>query len=308
MPESSCGLEFAVFITPSADAVDRTVQLAILSETVGFDVVAVQDHPYQDRFLDCWTLLTWIAARTQRVRVMSSVLNLAIRSPAMVAKDAASLERLSGGRLELGLGGGYFWDRIAAMAPRRTRGQAVDAFAEALEIIRGVWDVDQPEQLTVDGAYHRVDGLDRGPAPARRIPVWVGADKPRMIAIAAAEADGVVISGVRSPGASMRDVNQQIDAAAVVAGRDPASIRRSFGIRGEFSDHSRGFLQGPPEQWVEQLYSLVVEDGITTPMLVADDAHTIERFADEVMPALKEAVARAGASRPASSSFHPEDL
>lgn len=286
-------LAFAAFITPSAGAVERTVQLAILSETVGFDIVAVQDHPYQDRFLDCWTLLTWIAARTERVLVMSSVLNLAIRSPAMVAKEAASLERLSGGRLELGLGAGYFWDRISAMAPRRTRGQAVDAFAEAIAIVGGVWNVDEHSPLTVDGAYHRVEGLDRGPAPVRPIPIWIGADKPRMIAIAAAEADGVVISGVRTPGPSLREVNRQIDEAAIVAGRDPGSIRRSFGIRGEFSSRSRGFLQGPPRQWVEELLSLVVENGITTPMLVCDDAATIERFAGEVIPALTEALGHA---------------
>lgn len=250
MVHSFGSLEFAVFITPSADAVDHTVRLAVLSETVGFDMVAVQGHPYQDRFLDCWTLLTWIAARTQRVRVMSSVLNLAIRSPAMVAKEAASLERLSASRLELGLGAGYFWDRIAAMAPRRTRGQAVDAFAEAIAILRGVWDVDAQTPLAFDGTYHRVDGLDRGPAPTRPIPIWIGADKPRMIAIAAAEADGVVISGVRTPGSSMRDVNRQIDEATIAAGRDPGLIRRGFGVRGEFSRHRRGFLQGPPPQRV----------------------------------------------------------
>ncbi len=220
----------------------------------------------------------------------------------MVAKEAASLERLSGGRLELGIGAGYFWDRIATMAPRRTRGQAVDAFAEAIAIIRGVWDVDEQESLTVDGAYHRFDGLDRGPAPMRPIPIWIGADKPRMIAIAAAEADWVVVSGARTPGPSMRDVNQQIDDAAIAAGRDPASIRRSIGVRGEFSDRSGGFLHGPAHQWVEELLALVVEDGITTPMLVSDDAQTIERFAHEVMPALKEAVARAGGPRLASST------
>src|SRR5690349_10664977 len=107
-------LEFGTFLTPDAGRPGGVVERARLTERAGLDVVTVQDHPYQPRFLDAFTLLTWIAASTSRVRVFPNVANLPLRPPAVLARQVASLDRLSGGRAELGLGSGAFWDAIAA--------------------------------------------------------------------------------------------------------------------------------------------------------------------------------------------------
>ena len=133
-------LEFGVFITPSVQAADAVVALAVLADEVGLDLVTFQDHPYQPSFLDTWTVLSFVAARTSRVKLSANVLNIPLRPPAVVARAVASLDILSGGRAELGLGAGGFHDAIAAMGgPRLTPGQAVDALEEAIDVIRELW-------------------------------------------------------------------------------------------------------------------------------------------------------------------------
>ena len=128
MPDYGHDLLFGSFITPLADQAQAVLDLAALSESSGLDLVTIQDHPYQPAFLDTWTLLSVIAARTSRVRVVPNVANLPLRPPAVLARAAASLDILSGGRVELGLGTGAFWDAIEAMGgPRRTGGEAVTA-------------------------------------------------------------------------------------------------------------------------------------------------------------------------------------
>src|ERR687891_1707783 len=92
-------LQFGTFITPASAAADTPVALARRSEELGLDLVTFQDHPYQPAFLDTWTLLSWVAARTETLRVSANVLNLPLRPPAVVARAAASLDLLSGGRV-----------------------------------------------------------------------------------------------------------------------------------------------------------------------------------------------------------------
>jgi alkanesulfonate monooxygenase SsuD/methylene tetrahydromethanopterin reductase-like flavin-dependent oxidoreductase (luciferase family) len=125
-------LRFGTFITPKAASPQGPVQLAQLSETLGYDLVTFQDHPYQASFLDTWTLMSYVAAATTRIHIAPNVLNLPLRPAPVTARAAASLDLLSGGRFDLGLGAGGFWDAIEAMGGRRlTPGQAVDALSEA---------------------------------------------------------------------------------------------------------------------------------------------------------------------------------
>src|SRR2546425_9854541 len=133
-------IQFGYFVLPDSMRPLRPLQLAIRAEELGIDVIGIQDHPYQRRFYDTWTLLTAIAMRTNRVSVFPDVANLPLRPPAMLAKAAGSLDVLSGGRVELGLGAGGFWEAIKAMGgPVRTPGEAVSALEEAIEGIRLVW-------------------------------------------------------------------------------------------------------------------------------------------------------------------------
>jgi FAD/FMN-containing dehydrogenase/alkanesulfonate monooxygenase SsuD/methylene tetrahydromethanopterin reductase-like flavin-dependent oxidoreductase (luciferase family) len=294
-------LAFGAFITPQHERPDEVVALARLSEAAGLELVTFQDHPYQPAFLDTWTLLTWVAAHTERVGISANVLNLPLRPPAVLARAAASLDLLSGGRFELGLGAGAFWDAIEAMGgPRRTPGDGVDALGEAIDIIRGIWYPPAPGErrgVYVDGRHYRVSGAKRGPEPAHDISIWLGARKPRMLRLIGRKADGWIPPGLPSlldgdMEGELERGNRIIDDAATAAGRDPREVRRLLNVTGHFGSANRGFLQGPPEQWVEELLPLVLEHGFATFILMGDDPRAIELWAGEVAPALREAVAR----------------
>jgi alkanesulfonate monooxygenase SsuD/methylene tetrahydromethanopterin reductase-like flavin-dependent oxidoreductase (luciferase family) len=184
-------LLFGTFVTPVAQPVHHAVEMAVVSERAGLDLVTFQDHPYQPSFHDTWTLLSYVASRTSRIHVAGNVLNLPLRQPAVLARSAASLDRLSGGRFELGIGAGAFWDAIEAMGGRRLApGEAVDALAEAVAIIREIWATEKPGGVRVEGQHYRVKGAKRGPAPAHDIGIWVGAYKPRMLRLIGREAGG----------------------------------------------------------------------------------------------------------------------
>lgn len=288
------GLQFGTFITPRNDPPQAAVRLAELSEASGYDLVTFQDHPYQPRFHDTQTLLTWVAARTERIHLSANVANVPLRPPAVLARAAASLDLLSGGRFELALGAGGFWDAIEAMGGRRlTPGQAVVALSEAIDVIRGIWDAGERSRFEVEGRYYRVSGAKRGPAPAHDIPIWIGALKPRMLRLVGRKGDGWLPSLARLQPGELAAGNATIDEAALAAGRDPGEIRRIVNIDGRFSSAGGGgFLHGPANQWVEELLPYVVADGVGTFILASDDADDIQRFADEVAPALREAVAR----------------
>ena len=153
MTDYGHALEFGVFVTPSSQDAGAVVALATLADRSGLDLVSFQDHPYQPRFLDTWTLLSFVAARTTRVRSRRTSLNLPLRDPAIVARAVASLDVLSGGRMELGLGAGAFWDAIEAMGGRAAdAGQSVDALEEAIDVIRALWDVGQTEPARFEGS------------------------------------------------------------------------------------------------------------------------------------------------------------
>ncbi|HEY0216056.1 MAG TPA: LLM class flavin-dependent oxidoreductase [Cellulomonas sp.] len=282
------------FLTPSAAAPDRVVGLAQVSEQAGLDLVTFQDHPYQPSFLDTWTLLSWVAARTERVRLAANVTNLPLRPPAVLARAAASLDRLSGGRVELGLGSGAFWDAIEAMGGRRlTPGQGVDALSEAIDVIRGVWATEDRSLFEIDGEHYAVHGAKRGPAPAHPIGIWLGAYKPRMLRLTGRKADGWLPSlSYLSSLADLDAGNALIDEGAERAGRDPRAIRRLLNINGRLTAQpSDRLLVGPPEQWVEQLAVLTLEHGISGFILGGDDAAALATFGQEIGPALRELVA-----------------
>ncbi len=214
-------LRFGVFITPAAEQADAVVELARLADVVGLDLVTFQDHPYQARFLDAWTLLATVAAQTTNVLVAPNVVNLPLRPPFVLARSVASLDILSGGRVELGLGAGAFWDGIAAAGgPRLTPGQSVDALAEAIDVIRATW-AEGAGPIHYEGTYHRLDGARPGPAPAHPVEIWLGAYKPRMLALTGARADGWLPSLSYLELDELPAMNAAIDAAAE-RGRPPA--------------------------------------------------------------------------------------
>jgi alkanesulfonate monooxygenase SsuD/methylene tetrahydromethanopterin reductase-like flavin-dependent oxidoreductase (luciferase family) len=285
-------LQFGTFITPTAADPQAPVRLAQLTERAGLDLATFQDHPYQPAYLDTWTLLTWAAASTERITLSGNVLNLPLRLPTVLARSAASLDLLSGGRFAMGLGAGGFWDPIVAMGgPRRTPGESVEALDEALRIMRGIWAADERAPLRVPGDHYHVMGAKRGPAPAHDIPVWLGAYKPRMQRLIGREADGWLPSLPYLKDGDLARGNAVIDEAAAEAGRDPSEIRRLLNLGGAIQATNGGFLKGPADQWVEELTRLALEEGVGTFIVMADDPELIETFGGEIAPAVREAVA-----------------
>jgi alkanesulfonate monooxygenase SsuD/methylene tetrahydromethanopterin reductase-like flavin-dependent oxidoreductase (luciferase family)/hemerythrin-like domain-containing protein len=282
-------LHFGVFLPPRAEQADLVVTAALEADLLGLDSVSVQDHPYQPAYLDTWTLLTHIAARTERISVFPNVANLPLRPPAVLARSVASLDILSDGRAELGLGAGAFWDAIEALGgPRRTPRQAVDALEEAIGVIRALWTPGRTPRI--DGEHYRLDGAKPGPFPVHPVGIWLGAYKPRMLELTGRLADGWLPSlGYAAPD-DLPWMNDVIDESAASAGREPADVRRLLNIQGSFTGN--GFLQGPPEVWVEQLAGLAVDEGISGFVLMADvaDRRDLHRFAEEVAPAVRELV------------------
>lgn len=287
-------LLFGSFITPANASPDTVVELTQVSETAGLDLATFQDHPYQPAFFDTWTLMSYLAARTERIRLVPNVTNLPLRPPAVLARAAASLDLLSGGRLELGLGAGGFWDAIEAMGGRRlTPGQSVDALDEAIDVIRGIWDVSDRSRLVVDGQYYQLDGAKRGPAPAHDIGIWIGAYKPRMLRLTGRKGDGWLPSlGYLKSLDEIDQGNTIIDDAASAAGRDPRAVRRVLNINGRLAaERSSRLLVGPPEQWAEQLAAITLQYGVSAYILGGDDPALLTVFGQQIAPAVRELVA-----------------
>jgi alkanesulfonate monooxygenase SsuD/methylene tetrahydromethanopterin reductase-like flavin-dependent oxidoreductase (luciferase family) len=183
------GLELGIFVVPDTTDAAATVAQILEADRCGLDVVGVQDRPYQWRFFDTGTLLADVAGRTERVRLLPDVPNLPLRLPTMIAKSIASLDNLSGGRIDLGLGAGGFWDAVAAMGgPRRTPKESVDALEEALTILRSFWSGQR--SVRFEGQHYQVDGAHPGPPLTHPVRIYVGAYGPRMLRLTGRLADG----------------------------------------------------------------------------------------------------------------------
>ncbi|MGW4797604.1 LLM class flavin-dependent oxidoreductase [Nonomuraea sp. NPDC004297] len=294
MPDYGHDLLFSANLVPAAQQADAVVALAQLAERAGLDLITFQDHPYQPALLDTWTLLSYVAAATDRIRLAGNVHPLPLRPPAMLAQAAASLDLLSHGRFELALGSGGYTDAIASMgAPRLSPGQAVDALEEGIRIIRAAWDTGAPGGIHHHGEHYQVDGAPRGPRPAHDIGIWLGAYKPRILRLTGRLADGWLPSLPRFRSTDEIGAgNAVIDEAALEAGRSPSDVRRLLNLGQEL----------PPERLAE----LALAHGISVFTLMVDDPGRLRRFAEETAPAVRELVAAeraTAAARP--DTAHP---
>lgn len=261
MPDYGRTLEFGISLVPEAANLD-TILAASREADHGLDLIGIQDHPYQRRFLDALTLLNTIAAETTRIRVFPDVACLPLRPPAMLANEAASIDIVSGGRFELGLGAGAFWDAIAGMGgPRRSPPEALDALEEAVEVIRLMWSGQRG--VRHNGDHYTINGIHSGPLPLHDVEIWFGVYGPRACQLLGRVADGWIPSLGRIPIADLVARHEIIDEAATDAGRDPGQIRRLVNVGGTITDgESDGPFTGPEDQWVDQLTSLTVDHGL----------------------------------------------
>lgn len=288
-------LRFGYFPEPRADRLPDLIRRVKWADANGLDLVGIQDHPYQRRHVDTFALLSHLAAVTDRISLFPDVANLPLRNPAVLAKQAATIDLLSGGRFELGLGAGGFWDAIAAMGgPRRTPGEALRATREAIGVIRAMWSGERG--LRTDGQHYRLSGVHAGPVPAHGIGIWVGGYGPNMMRLIGQQADGWVPSMAYVPPAALAERTAILEEAASAAGRDPGQIRRIYNVSGKIQqtvEHEATAIKGPPQFWVEQLLALAREHRIDTFVLWArgDEDDQLAQFAVEVVPAVRAAEA-----------------
>jgi alkanesulfonate monooxygenase SsuD/methylene tetrahydromethanopterin reductase-like flavin-dependent oxidoreductase (luciferase family) len=288
-----------ISIVPYTDSLDSSRELVRVADESGLQVVGIQDHPYQARFLDTFSLIATLLAETQRITLFTDVANLPLRPPAVMAKAAASLDVLSGGRFELGLGAGANHKQIAMMGgPLRSPREAVDALEEAIDVIRLMWSGERV--VSYEGRHYRLEDAHPGPQPVHPMGIWLGAFRPRMQRLTGQKADGWLPSlGVLSV-EELREGNQRIDDAAEAAGRDPRQIRRVLNLQGVVGESRTppggtlpvGYLMGeplagPPEWWADTL-SAFAADGFDTLVFwpVEPTARQVELFASEVVPRL----------------------
>ena len=286
-------ITFGLSLYPSVDQLSETRQLAQAADAAGIDYLGIQDHAYNPEFLDVWTLITYLAAETERIAFFPDVADLQLRQPTILAKAAASLSVLAGGRIVLGVGGGASAGGIAAMGGAQRSNPEMIAFTEeALQIMRkalagGV--------VEFQSDQHAVGGYDAGPLPAAPIPLWLGSNGPRMLAVTGRSSDGWVSPLNTYVGPAAVPARQQaIDDAARSAGRDPADVRRIYNVVGAIGPARRGpGLIGDVEAWVAALTDWSVELGFDTfifwPMTAP--LTQLEVFAREVVPAVRQRVA-----------------
>jgi alkanesulfonate monooxygenase SsuD/methylene tetrahydromethanopterin reductase-like flavin-dependent oxidoreductase (luciferase family) len=245
-----------------------------LADEVGFEFAGFQDHPYQRRFLDTWTLISALGAQTSRIRVFPDVANLPLRPPAVLAKAVASLDVITGGRAELGLGAGGFWDAIRGMGgPVREPKDSILALEEAIQVSRLVWSGQRG--LRFDGRFYQLEGIHSGPVPLHEVAIWLGVYRPRGLELTGRLADGWLPSLGYVPPHEIADKQARIDDAAARAGRQPSEIRRLLNV-----DAGAGH---------EQLTELALEQGIDTFIVWFEDdlEYEIRRFDEEVVPAVR---------------------
>jgi len=285
-------ITFGLSLYPSVDLLEETKQLAQAADAAGLEYLAIQDHAYNPDFLDVWTLISFLAADTDRISFFPDVADLQLRPPTILAKAAASLSVLTGGRIALGVGGGASAAGIAAMGGTRRNGREMVAFTEeALQIMRralagGI--------VEFRGSQHTIGGYSAGPVPAATVPLWLGSNGPRMLAVTGRSADGWISplnTYVTPPAVPARQ--QLIDEAALSAGRDPAAVRRIFNVVGAIgAGHGGPGLTGDVQSWVDALSDWSVDLGFDTFVFwpTTTPLSQLRVFAAEVVPGVRQRV------------------
>jgi probable F420-dependent oxidoreductase len=286
------GVDVSTAATPGSDPVAD----ARRAERLGFDFVSASDHPGgASPSYETWTMLSWVAAATSRIHIATRVLGVPYRSPALLAKMAASFDRLSGGRLILGLGGGASDDEFRAYGlDVRTPREKVDALAEAIRVIRALW---TRPRASFEGRHYRIEDAPLEPKPLRPIPIWLGTFGDRALGVTGELADGWIPTLGYAPGDRLAGMRQRVLGAAQRAGRDPEALACALnlavhvGTGDEVDDPD--VVTGTAATVADRLAGFV-RQGFTTVNLQpvgSDVDDQVERLATDVLPQVRSLVA-----------------
>lgn len=282
---------------------ERLAHDARQAEALGFDMFCLADHLHGVHpTVEPWTALTWVAAATTTIEVMPNVLGLPYRPPAVTAKMAETLDRLSAGRLVLGLGtGGYDAEFTAFGLAERTPRQKVDALAEALRIIKGLW---SEPAFSYEGVHFSVRQACVEPKPRHKIPVWLGSYGPRSLRLTGALADGWIPSLGRIGLDQLRVMRAEVRQAAEAAARDPDEITCAVNLVVAFDGTadqaaasaaaSSGMVWRPVSGGSETIAERLIEvaqAGFTFFNLIPNGPGCLDQFAAEVMPVVRREAA-----------------
>ncbi|MFI5916772.1 LLM class flavin-dependent oxidoreductase [Dactylosporangium sp. NPDC051541] len=284
-------LSFGLGLPAGPEAGHDPVAFGRLAEELGFDFLSISDHPADaGGTYEAWTLLSFIAASTSRIRLATRVLGVPYRSPAVVAKMAETFDRLSHGRLILGLGGGYSDGEFRAFGlPVPSPRDKVDGLADAIAIARGLWS--QPG-FTHAGRVFRVEAADVAPRPEHPIPIWLGTFGPRALAVTGRLADGWIPSLGSAPPDRVPALRDTIRTAAEAAGRNPGELTLAYHLEVDPSASGPGrpwVVSGPAERIADTLAGYL-RLGFTALSIVPggpDRTETVHRLAAEILPAVR---------------------
>jgi len=231
---------------------DATVAFARRAEELGYDSVWVSDHffldlsryggsPERHRSLEALATLASVAVETKRVRLGTLVLCEAFRHPPVLAKMASTLDIISGGRLELGVGAGWYETEYSAFGFRfPPTAERIARLRETVDILGGMLST---ERFTYEGRYYHVSDAPNDPMPVQkpRPPILVGGKGgPKILRIVAEAADGWNTVWRWTPEAYAERV-RELDHACERANRDPSSVRRSLGLYTVVGSDARDF-------------------------------------------------------------------
>ncbi|MBB5789390.1 LLM class flavin-dependent oxidoreductase [Jiangella mangrovi] len=286
---------FGVLVLPDAGAPTLLGRFR-RAEELGFDQLFLPDHignifATEPPWLDGWTMTAAAALATERIRIGTLVANPILRPPAVLAKAALTVDQLSGGRLDLGIGAGIMEsDHHATGTEPWTVKERVARFPEYVRVLDEVLRRDGgPYEFA--GDWYTVRDLPTGPATVQRPrpPILVGGNAPTVLRVAAEQADvwntnGRPNLGVDDNVALAADWSRQVDEFAERAGRDPATLRKSV-LLWATTDALTGSAT------LEQLVDLYAPAGFTEFVLgwpeTDAENETFERLATEVVPKLR---------------------
>ena len=289
-------LHFGVNVDPVHDF-SRALRHTRLAESLGLDHALVQDHAYIPQFAETWTLLAALAGATEKITLGPNVLTTPFRLPAMIAKEAATFDLVSNGRLLLGLGAGANPQGIVGMGGPDLlgKGESFRAFRDALEIIRGLWGSDGTP-YSHEGDILSVHEVQFGPIPDRRIPIITGAMGPQSLRLTSRLADGISISSSYVPDENIPWFRQQLDEGAKINERVPSELRIYYNLMGYIETKAGGvrpksdkLYWGNADWWIEKLSSLVGKGvtGFTYWPATGDFEEQFRIFAEEVVPKVR---------------------
>jgi alkanesulfonate monooxygenase SsuD/methylene tetrahydromethanopterin reductase-like flavin-dependent oxidoreductase (luciferase family) len=283
------------------DEAPGLLRMARQADRDGLDLFSLSDHPYVGERVDAYAAVGFILGRTQHISGFANVTNLPTRPAPVLARAVTSLSALSGGRIVLGLGAGGLWDRIGDMgAPRLSPGDAVDAFEEAIVLVKMLSGGGPP--VTYEGRHYKVSRID--PAPVDAPAVWNGSVGPKSLAATGRVADGWIPGHAADWLSSRyRASRPLIDEAAMAIGRDPSEIRTIFNFPGRITDRPLAatrdrdgrWIGGSPAQWADELTGAVLDHGgagfmLFSPRGGTPDIESLVLWAREIVPAVREAI------------------